>query len=192
MVWGCQPWIKELPYANAAQRYNFRPGQSGKLVLEFWITPFDHAPAEGPAHAVVTQLKENALIGLSWAVLDYDDEKAEKYDGFWNLSHKTTMYGNASDLCAFRLMPLEPAMRKPIEARWSFQIVDEARRLVAFRDESQGEVTSWKWDFGDGHTSTERHPQHRYEKGGEFTVMLWIEGPAGKSRRAKVWDLFLK
>jgi len=39
MVWGCQPWIKELPYANSAQRYNFRPGQSGKLVSEFWITP---------------------------------------------------------------------------------------------------------------------------------------------------------
>jgi len=192
MFWGCQPWIKELPYANAAQRYNFRPGQSGKLVLEFWITPFDYAPAEGPARAVVSQLKENAIIGLSWAVLDYDDEKAENYNGFWNLSHKTTMYGNASDLCAFRLMPFEPSLRKPIEARWTFQVVDEARRLVAFRDESQGEVTSWKWDFGDGQTSTDRHPQHRYEKGGEYTVTLWIEGPAGKSRRAKVWDLFLK
>ncbi|MBI3850986.1 MAG: PKD domain-containing protein, partial [Verrucomicrobia bacterium] len=179
-------------YANAAQRYSFRPGQSGKLVLEFWITPFDYAPAEGPGRAVVCQLKENAIIGLSWAVLDYDDEKAEHYKAFWNLSHKTTMYGNASDLCAFRLMPLEPSLRKPIEARWSFQVVDPARRLVAFRDESQGEITSWKWDFGDGQTSTERHPQHRYEKGGEFTVTLWIEGPAGKARRAKVWDLFLK
>ena len=69
---------------------------------------------------------------------------------------------------------------------------DAARRLVAFRDESVGEIKSWKWDFGDGQTSTERHPQHRYEKSGEFTVTLWIEGPAGKSRRAKVWDLFLK
>ncbi len=192
MVWGCQPWIKALPYANAAQRYNFRPGQRGKLVLEFWITPFDCAPAEGPEHAVVTPLKENAIIGLSWAVLDYDDEKAEHYDGFWNLSHKTTMYGNASELCAFRLMPLEPGLRQPIEARWSFQVVEPARRLVAFRDESWGEITSWKWDFGDGQTSTERHPRHRYEKGGEFTVTLWIEGPAGKARRAKVWDLFLK
>lgn len=192
MVWGCQPWIKELPYANAAQRYSFKPGQGGKYVLEFWVTPFDYAPAEGPERAVVSRLKENGLIGISWSILDYDDEKAERFKAFWNLSHKTTMYGEASDLVAFRLMPLESKWRKSIEANWSFRVIDPARRLVAFQDESSGEVTSWKWDFGDGQTSDERHPQHRYAKGGEFTVTLWVEGPAGKSRRAKVWDLVLK
>ena len=31
---------RNLPYANAAYSYNFNPGQSGHLVLEFWITPF--------------------------------------------------------------------------------------------------------------------------------------------------------
>ena len=35
---------KDLPYANAAYGYNFKPGEAGKLVLEFWITPFDYAP----------------------------------------------------------------------------------------------------------------------------------------------------
>ena len=40
MVWGPAQWLKELPYANAACAYNFRPGQPGHLVLEFWITPF--------------------------------------------------------------------------------------------------------------------------------------------------------
>ena len=27
MVWGCQPWIKNLPYANAAYDYNFKHGR---------------------------------------------------------------------------------------------------------------------------------------------------------------------
>ncbi len=191
MVWGCQPWIKELPYANAAQNYSFRPGQSGRYVLEFWITPFDYAPADGPSRAVVSQLKENALIGLSWSVLDYDDEKAERYKAFWNPSHKTTMYGDASDLCAFRLMPFEPGLRKPVEALWSFTVLDLKERRVAFRDASTGAITSWKWDFGDGLTSVEQHPEHRYTRGGEFTVTLWVEGPSGKARRAKVWDLYM-
>src|SRR4030095_7993028 len=150
MVGGCQPWIKELPYANAAYSYGFKPGQSGKLILAFWITPLDAAQAEGPQRAVVWQLKENTIIGLSWSVLDYDDEKSERFKAFWNLSHKTTMYGNASDLCAFRLMPLEPNFRKPLEVQWSFQVVDMDRRLVAFKDLSQGDINSWKWDFGDG------------------------------------------
>lgn len=192
MVWGCQPWIKNLPYANHAYNYNFKPGQGGKLTLEFFITPFDYAAYEGPERSVESKLVENALIGMSWAVLDYDDEKAPRYRGFWNLSHKTTMYGNASDLVAFRLMPIEASVRKPLEADWSFKVVDMERRLVAFHDDSYGDITSWKWEFGDGQTSTERHPTHKYEKGGEFIVTLWVEGPKGKVRRTKVWDVVLR
>ena len=95
MVWGCQPWIRELPYANHAYSYNFKEGESGHLALEFWITPFDYAPYEGPDRAVESKLAENRLIGLSWAVLDYDNEKGD-YTGFWNLSHQTRVDSNAS------------------------------------------------------------------------------------------------
>jgi len=108
LAWGSQPWIKDLPYANAAYSYDFKPGESGKLVLEFWVTPFDHAAAEGPARAVESVLTENKIIGLSWAVIDYDDVNDRSNNGFWNLSRDHRMYGNASLLCAFRLMPLEP------------------------------------------------------------------------------------
>jgi hypothetical protein len=192
MVWGCQPWIKELPYANAAYRYSFRHGESGRLVLEFWITPFDYAPYEGPARAVESRLEENKLIGLSWAVLDYDDPADRDYRGFWNLSHKTTMYGNASDLVAFRLMPLEERFRTPLEARWSFQVLDMSRRMVAFHDDSRGRVTKWHWEFGDGASSTEQHPVHRYEKPGEYVVRLLIEGPAGKAEWTKIRDVAVR
>jgi len=192
MVWGCQPWIKDLPYANAAYDYNFKPGEAGRLTLEFWITPFDYAPYEGPAGAIESKLIENRQIGMSWAILDYDDETASKYNGFWNISHKTTMYGNASDLVAFRLMPIEPNLRSPIDANWSFQVVDMSRRLVSFRDESVGDITSWRWDFGDGQTSTGRHPMHQYDKPGEYIVILDVTGPRGSSRRAKVWDVVIQ
>ena len=108
LAWGCQPWIKELPWANHAQSYNFKPGESGKYVLEFWITPFDYAGCEGPQRAVESKLYENKLIGLSWAVIDYDGDD-KKNNGFWNLGTEHTMYGNATLLREFRLMPLEPA-----------------------------------------------------------------------------------
>lgn len=191
-VWGCQPWIKELPWANAAYDYNFKHGEAGKLTLEFWITPFDYAPYEGPGRAVESKLWENKVIGMSWSVLDYDDENAKDQDGFWNLSHKTTMYGNADDLVAFRLMPLDPPYRKALQAAWSFQTLDMPRRLVAFRDESIGEVRRWNWNFGDGHTSTQQHPQHAYEAAGEYIVTLEVEGPAGKSRWTKVRDVVMR
>lgn len=191
-VWGCQPWIKELPWANAAYAYNFKHGEAGKLTLEFWITPFDYAPFEGPARAVESKLEENKVIGMSWSVLDYDDADAKDNEGFWNLSHKTTMYGDASDLVAFRLMPLEPSLRKPLSAQWSYQVLDLARRAVAFQDHSTGEITKRRWDFGDGEVSAEQHPVHTYKAAGEFIVTLEVEGPAGKARWTKVRDVVMR
>jgi hypothetical protein len=195
MDWGCAQYTKEMPYANHAIQYNFKPGEPGKLVLEFWITPFDYAGCEGPERAVESVLTENKLIGLSWAVIDYDDVNSNKRK-FWNLSHKQTFFGNASDLVGFRLMPLEPQFRKPIDAHWSFKIVDMDRRLVAFKDTSEGEVTSWKWDFGDGSSSTEQNPTHQYKntpgREGTYTVILEVAGSKGTSRLAKVWGVHVK
>jgi len=191
MVWGCQPWIKELPYSNHAYKYDFKEGESGRLVLEFWITPFDYAPWEGPERAVVSKLEEDTVIGLSWSVLDYDEDNGS-YEGFWNLSHKTRMDSNASCMVAFRLMPLEERFRKPLEAQWSFKVVDMDRRLVAFKDLSHGNITDWMWDFGDGTTSTERNPLHRYEKPGDYIVVLKVRGPSGEARRVKVRDVAVR
>ena len=53
------------------------------------------------------------------------------------------------------------------------------RRLVAFADQSAGEITAWKWDFGDGSTSTDQHPQHAYSRAGDFVVTLEVTGPDG-------------
>ena len=192
MVWGAPTWIKELPWANAATSYHFKPGEAGRLTLEFWITPFDYAGPEGPARAVESVLRENKIIGLSWAVIDYDNVDAHSSSGFWNLSPHHTMYGDASELCAFRLMPLEPQFRAPLAAQWSWQVMDMDRRLVAFRDLSTGPITTWKWDFGDGTFSTEQHPQHVYAKPGNYVVILDLTGPAGTARRAKVWDVQLR
>ncbi|MGE0405958.1 MAG: hypothetical protein AB7O65_06645, partial [Candidatus Korobacteraceae bacterium] len=72
VAWGCNSYIKKLPYANAAYRYDFKHGESGKLILEFWITPFDYAGCEGPQRAIESTLTEGKLIGLSWAVLERD------------------------------------------------------------------------------------------------------------------------
>ncbi len=189
-VWGCPQYTKDLPYANYAYSYDFKHGESGKLVLEFWITPFDYAPYDAPDRAVISQLEENKIIGVSWAILDYDGPGQN--EGFYNLSHKTEMYGDASNLCAFRLMPLEKRFRKPIEAHWTFKVVDMDRRLVAFKDMSYGNVTKWTWDFGDDKYSNEQNPMHQYEKPGEMIVVLTIEGPDGTSEFCRVRDIVLK
>ena len=46
--------------------------------------------------------------------------------------------------------------------------------LVEFRDLSYYEPTYWHWDFGDGSSSTERHPVHQFGKEGTYQVCLTV------------------
>jgi PKD repeat protein len=186
LAWGNYPWIKEFPYANSACKYNFKHGESGRLQMEFYITPFDFASFKGPQNSVESVLKENELIGVSWSMLDFDGKKCK---AFMNLSHDFRMISNASYLCAFRLMPLENSLKKPIEANWKYITDSKDKRIINFTDHSVGEITKWHWDFGDGKTSEDQNPVYQYSRGGVWTVVLTVEGPAGKSTRLKVWEV---
>jgi hypothetical protein len=189
MIWGATPWLKEFPYAQVAYKYNFKSGESGRLQMEFYITPCDYASHEGFDKSVVSQLQENELIGLSWSMLDFDGKQCES---FMNLSHDIRMISDASYLCAFRLMPLAPSYKNTLAADWRWVEEDRSQRIFRFYDKSDGEVQKWHWDFGDGKFSEEQNPVHKYSKGGEWTVILTVEGKEGKSVRSKVWDVVTK
>ena len=45
---------------------------------------------------------------------------------------------------------------------------------VYFHDLSYYEPTSWSWDFGNGTTSTARHPVHTYASAGKYEVCLTV------------------
>jgi PKD repeat protein len=53
---------------------------------------------------------------------------------------------------------------------------------VQFRDNStpgSGNIVSWQWDFGDGISSAEQHPQHTYSSAGSFNVTLRVFNSTG-------------
>ncbi len=56
---------------------------------------------------------------------------------------------------------------------------------VYFLDISEGEVTSWSWDFGDTETSTEQDPIHEYQSAGIYTVSLTATGLDGSDTETK-------
>lgn len=45
---------------------------------------------------------------------------------------------------------------------------------VTFYDQSDGNPTSWLWEFGDGVTTNEQNPTHVYNSIGEYTVNLTV------------------
>lgn len=52
---------------------------------------------------------------------------------------------------------------------------------VQFTNLSQGNITSWHWEFGDGHVSNEENPTHTYLEAGEYTVTLTVSLADGSS-----------
>lgn len=187
MIWGPQQWLKEFPYSNCAYSYDFKPGEPGVLKMEFYITVYDYADPAGPEKSVESKLDEGHLIGLCWAVIDFDG--GESKDGFWNLSPEHTMYGNASHERIFRLCPLEDVKPSPIQAAFSIS-VEKGSRTAHFSDESTGTITSRLWEFGDGTTSADKNPTHCYAgTRNQYTATLTVRGPEGESVCCKVREV---
>jgi hypothetical protein len=57
---------------------------------------------------------------------------------------------------------------------------------VNFTDQSNGVISNWFWDFGDGSTSSEQNPSHTYTNPGTYTVSLTVDGPGGSDEKTKV------
>lgn len=51
---------------------------------------------------------------------------------------------------------------------------------VGFHDKSSSALI-WSWQFGDGQSSTEKNPVHRYELAGDYPVSLTVEDSCGSS-----------
>lgn len=111
-VWGEQQWLIEKPWAEHAFEYDFGLKEAGVLYLECCITPFNYASFRGPQYSALHKMEDGQRLGLSWSVLDYDEDD-ERYEGFWNLSHHTRMDYTASLLVNFTLMPLEEPKNRP-------------------------------------------------------------------------------
>ena len=71
-------------------------------------------------------------------------------------------------------------------------IVGNVPLAVQFSDHTLGKVSSWEWEFGDGYISREQNPSHVYDKPGEYSVMLTVEGPYGIKTKEKTDYLWIK
>jgi PKD repeat protein len=65
-----------------------------------------------------------------------------------------------------------------------------SRLTCTFVDKSKdddGVIVSWQWSFGDGATSSERHPVHTYGEEGKYDVLLVVTDDRGATD-AKIKD----
>jgi len=56
---------------------------------------------------------------------------------------------------------------------------------VNFSDVSEGEIDTWLWEFGDGNTSSEQHPEYIFTECDDYTITLTVSGPGGSEAITK-------
>jgi PKD repeat protein len=82
----------------------------------------------------------------------------------------------ASDV---KRITVEPPPQDPPEAGFTVTCRGPECSFTDTSTDSDGEVVSWAWDFGDGATSAERNPTHTFPGDGRYTVRLTVTDDAG-------------
>jgi PKD repeat protein len=84
--------------------------------------------------------------------------------------------------------PPPPPPPPPTPPSTDFEATQDPSTLaVAFEDISTAipQVTSWKWSFGDGATSTQQAPIHTYAAAGKYTVTLTATNLGGSTPKSE-------
>jgi len=76
-------------------------------------------------------------------------------------------------------------LTKPVANFSASPTSGKAPLTVSFTDTSAGIPTGWKWNFGDGTTSTNKNPIHKYSKAGMYTVSLTVKNALGSNTATK-------
>ncbi|MDD4455401.1 MAG: PKD domain-containing protein, partial [Candidatus Methanomethylophilaceae archaeon] len=107
--------------------------------------------------------------------------------GFPVLNAYQSSYGGSSDVFVARFGIDDPVPVHPPTANFTANATSGTAPLtVQFTDLSTGDPTTWFWDFGDGATSTKRHPVHTYTAPGTYTVSLTVTSAGGSNTMTKM------
>ncbi|HEX8154014.1 MAG TPA: PKD domain-containing protein, partial [Thermoanaerobaculia bacterium] len=98
----------------------------------------------------------------------------------------TIFRGSESKVSAQSISIAAPSPGLPnVSASFTFEPeAPTSGRAVSFTDTSTGSPDRWQWNFGDGSTSTLKHPVHTYRAPGTYSVSL-VAANAGSSSTAR-------
>ncbi|NYZ66229.1 PKD domain-containing protein [Endozoicomonas sp. SM1973] len=75
--------------------------------------------------------------------------------------------------------------KKPPVAGFNYQVTGLTVKFVSTSKDSDGNITRYKWNFGDGNTSAAANPTHKYAKAGTYTATLAVTDDDGLTDQAQ-------
>ncbi|PWR75016.1 PKD domain-containing protein [Methanospirillum stamsii] len=153
------------------------------------IADFNGAPREGKVPLTVTFLDLSKNNPKQWYWKFGDNTTSEERnpvhtytaEGIYTVELTVSNEGGADTKIANEYITVTPAGYPPDAQFRGNPTSGTAPLSVSFTDLSTGSPTSWQWEFGDGGTSTQQHPEHTYNSPGEYTVTLTAVNAFGMS-----------
>ena len=110
-----------------------------------------------------------------------EQNPTHKYEakGMYNVSLTITNYGGSNTTTKTNYITVNSELAAPVASFTTDSSSGRVPFTAKFTDKSTGSISSWKWDFGDGSTSTEQNPTHTFVTKGTYTITLAATGPGG-------------
>jgi tripartite motif-containing protein 71 len=157
------------------------------------ITAFSATPTSGNIPLIVTFTDKSTGTPTSWkwtfgdGTTSTTHNPVHTYIKAGNLTVTLTATNAAGSNTTTKIAYIKVTTPvKPVAAFTASPTSGNASLKVQFTDKSTGSPTSWKWDFGDGTTSTTHNPLHTYIKKGKLTVTLTVKNAAGSSTKTMI------
>jgi len=131
---------------------------------------------------VVPRSIDDGIYHSNWPVTDFDMSiemvEGRTYDGFYAMIGQEQIWIDPFTVNGDMTIVVESDDGRPIASFRGDPVIGSTPLTVYFSDESIGDgIEWWYWQFGDGATSTDRHPNHVYEQPGIYTVSLLVSTP---------------
>jgi photosystem II stability/assembly factor-like uncharacterized protein len=126
----------------------------------------------------------SATGGLNWAVLDAGAASFGAWTSLAANAAGDAWVGGWQGRIRHFSGPPGPPVNQPPTAAFSFLTTGLSVALIDTSSDADGAIVGWQWDFGDGSTSTERHPTHLYALADTYHVTLTVTDDDGATDSA--------
>ncbi|AKB52507.1 Chitin binding protein [Methanosarcina barkeri str. Wiesmoor] len=157
------------------------------------VAAFSASPTSGkyPLNVKFTDKSTGTPTKWKWDFGDgtksFHQNPTHKYSkaGKYTVTLKVTNAAGINTATKSKYITVTGTSQAPTADFWGWPLSGKAPLKVKFTETSKGSPTSWKWDFGDGKSSTEKSPTHTYSAAGTYTVKLIATNEAGSSTKSK-------
>jgi PKD repeat protein len=167
--------------AGATVNVTLTPTYTGTIYTEYWKIwidynrdgDFEDAGEEVFSGSGTTPISGNFTVPSG---LDVNTRMrvTMKY-GSYATPCETFTYGEVEDYTA----NIVTGGNLPPTADFTFTTNDLTANFTDASSDSDGTITGWSWNFGDGNTSTAQNPSHTYASAGTYSVTLTVTDDGG-------------